>query len=1266
MLANLAMVLGLVFQGTVADFIATPSNPTYAEVGSSASLNWTYSYHEQPSFKKWYKSTESNDPIGLSIMFKSANQPLTYSNAAYAGRVEYFDNAGLVIRNVSLQDEGYIRFEVNFEDGHSFANKIIFNVTVRPQLTTSLANETVTTEGSNSTLQCTFQARPQPDIKWFMKGQQITSGIGRFLVVNHVLGIIGNTTSIQSILTISNAKIEDNGMVKCSADIPFGTLSSQTNLRVYYTPRNTSLGSNTQKNTGQLGGNVTLSCHTSALPVPFYQIYKNGMLLSNTTSASVTLADLLIHNEGNYTCIPRNLLGNGETDSLFLTVHVPPLLKAFSGDVITAVINATVNISCTFYGEPTPVITWSHGSAAIPKNAKVNTMVLKQNSSFSIVQSILVFETIKIPNHGLYICSAGNSAGNNSQSITLNVEYPPIVKANFSDNYTLTENSNNNASWHCTAQGNPMAKISWTLNGNNIGYGFDGFEIINTANGSDAAVLTSRLVMVGITREKSGSIVCNATSSTGITVSSTNIIINYVPVVSVAIKAINLTLNTQATLSCVVNSQPIAYMYWQTNGMRINASDYIITKNRAPGFFTSRITSNLTIATAKKSDHGYFECIAVNIIGNSSTSTYINILYPPEITRQLHQVRHIHEGSVNNTFVCSVRSNPLSTVTWLFDNTVISSNTRMNIIAFENVTKQEAVITSVLTIKTVTKSDSGNYTCKAENNIGKSASMQQFIVTYKPFAVNVLPGIVTVNASQAVNLSCDFQSNPGADAYWKGLGAFYDARIRNSTSSLTLHSSLQYSTTRVILNILKAIPSDSGVYTCGANNSLGTSEENITVVVKYKPIFISTSQPWIALAIPENTTLNCTVQSHPAASISWYYNNKKLQSNRDTTTIKILTQSQMLFHSTITSTLFVSGTSSNKTGNYTCKASNEIGTMQENSQIIVQFLPRIETSFGLVENKTESTQAYHLECLIEANPAPVIQWLKDSKPIQNGRITNTVLRSSNARTYVKSRLEFQGGIERAHQGTYQCNASNIIDGPVFISNSTGQTNTLKSQNVTFECIAEGHSAPVLQWYKANETLAATRASVITSTKTRTVVQSTLTINNAMKSDTGEYRCKATNIAGNRNQIFKLNVQYKPLLQVTSSNVTANKSDTIELSCKTDANPPVNRYNWTKDGLPMAFTGSIMTIQTVQESSSGVYSCMPINALGAGESVTYDLYVQAHSGQIKSGVRSKFNTPGQSGLYPRGSPWIMQFSQVETVYGESFYPSDYFDELSASS
>ena len=58
---------------------------------------------------------------------------------------------------------------------------------------------------------------------------------------------------------------------------------------------------------------------------------------------------------------------------------------------------------------------------------------------------------------------------------------------------------------------------------------------------------------------------------------------------------------------------------------------------------------------------------------------------------------------------------------------------------------------------------------------------------------------------------------------------------------------------------------------------------------------------------------------------------------------------------------------------------------------------------------------------------------------------------------------------------------------------------------------------------------------------------------------------------------------EPVLPVLPPNITANQSERVELNCHADANPPVTRYNWTKDGNVLSETGPSYVIPSAQVS-----------------------------------------------------------------------------------
>ena len=116
----------------------------------------------------------------------------------------------------------------------------------------------------------------------------------------------------------------------------------------------------------------------------------------------------------------KSINQTNQLTSLFSSA-VPPILSSFSGKTRTAMVNTTFNISCTFYGEPVPNITWRKISGTFPADGISSLNILSSNSSFTVVQSVLLFRTVRRTHHGVFKCSAENSAGSREEQIELNV-----------------------------------------------------------------------------------------------------------------------------------------------------------------------------------------------------------------------------------------------------------------------------------------------------------------------------------------------------------------------------------------------------------------------------------------------------------------------------------------------------------------------------------------------------------------------------------------------------------------------------------------------------------------------------------------------------------------------------------------------------------------------------------------------------------------------------------------------------------------------------
>ena len=84
-------------------------------------------------------------------------------------------------------------------------------------------------------------------------------------------------------------------------------------------PRNTNLTATV--NPVILTNSTTLECETDASPIPLYfLIYKNDVLVKNTTNGSYVISSTVYTDSGCYSCHPVNDVGYGDNATLVLNI----------------------------------------------------------------------------------------------------------------------------------------------------------------------------------------------------------------------------------------------------------------------------------------------------------------------------------------------------------------------------------------------------------------------------------------------------------------------------------------------------------------------------------------------------------------------------------------------------------------------------------------------------------------------------------------------------------------------------------------------------------------------------------------------------------------------------------------------------------------------------------------------------------------------------------------------------------------------------------
>ncbi|XP_078022742.1 Fc receptor-like protein 5 [Epinephelus lanceolatus] len=233
---------------------------------------------------------------------------------------------------------------------------------------------------------------------------------------------------------------------------------------------------------------------------------------------------------------------------------------------------------------------------------------------------------------------------------------------------------------------------------------------------------------------------------------------------------------------------------------------------------------------------------------HTHTMFFFSCFSPPDAPKlpsvSVSPSAEIVEGS-SVTLTCSSDANPAATYTWYKKNGHLHHHLQRQ--------KPQLVFSSIQS------SDSGEYDCTAENELGRRTSYYILDVKYGPrhLFTSVSPSAEIVEGD-SVTLTCSSDANPAADYTWyKEDHTIFQGPEGNY--------------------YFKSISSeDRGIYNCKAENQYGwIMSSSLSVDVQYAPKLPSVSvSPSAEIVEGSSVTLTCSSDANPAANYTWYKENK--------------------------------------------------------------------------------------------------------------------------------------------------------------------------------------------------------------------------------------------------------------------------------------------------------------------------------------------------------------------------------------------------------
>ncbi|XP_078379803.1 hemicentin-1-like isoform X4 [Oculina patagonica] len=547
-----------------------------------------------------------------------------------------------------------------------------------------------------------------------------------------------------------------------------------------------------------------------------------------------------------------------------------------------------------------------------------------------------------------------------------------------------------------------------------------------------------------------------------------------------------------------------------------------------------------SITNISRQQHGSYKCSAWNYVGQPAVANFSITVHFKPSVSVQLCPSSFTEGS-NVTLHCNATGNPPPTITWI-----------------QRKTGDILASSEQLFLAAVNRSQAGPYQCHASNGIGSNSSrICNLDVLYQPTGTSMttMPTNTTLLHDSNMLLNCSTDANPEAHVYHF---YFNDALTGNSSSGM-----------------LNVTVDEDGVYTCVPINTVGTGHNATVSITAVDTPSVDIDTTMTSVIEGNNITFSCNASGKPEPVITWAKVGEA----------KVLSQS---------SSFTVVNVSRPETPNnmiqYQCTASNGVGTSATATvNVAVHFPPEI-VSAPSASQVTEGSGAI-LFCNATGNPQPNITWTKQGNnselsSSENLNLTN-LMREDDGSVYKCTATNYIGSAEATAKVTVWFEPS--------ITSQQCSSPVTEGDNATLHCNATGNPLPNIAWIK-------------TSTKRTVSYTEILFIEDIKRNESGSYECLAWNgIGNNSTNSCTIDVHYLPTalaLSTTPANTTVLRGATLELYCRTDANPAAHMYNfYLNDNLIGNSSSGVLNV-TVDED--GVYTCVPINTVGTGHNATVSI------------------------------------------------------------
>uniref|UniRef100_A0A8C1VBT7 Ig-like domain-containing protein n=1 Tax=Cyprinus carpio TaxID=7962 RepID=A0A8C1VBT7_CYPCA len=955
------------------------------------------------------------------------------------------------------------------------------------------------------------------------------------------------------------------------------------------------------------GTDVRLPCDSVGEPKPLLtwtKVSTGAVMSANTrvqrfevqSNGTFVIHNIQLQDRGQYLCSARNPHG---IDKMMVTLvvlaHAPKMMLSRHKDMTVYLGNSAL-LECQAQGLPVPNISW-----VLPDRSVVRAVSNSQQKVVLFTNGTLQVKNTNYLDKGIYKCIASNAAGADMLSVRLQIAaLPPTIQEQLQENHTIYDGQS--AFIHCTAKGTPGPTIRWVT--------FTGAQLRPSqfVNGNLLVFPNGTLFIRNPTVKDSGNYECVAVNSVGVAKRTVNLQVKRssttARIMSTSAHSTDVRYGGQLSLNCSATGSPNPRIIWRTPSKKLVDAYYSFDRRM-------KVFGNgtLAITSVTEKDEGDYLCVARNKMGDDYVLLKVNVMM--KAAKIDHKSLSDHKVSYGGELKvdCIASGLPNPEITWsLPDGTMVNGIPQSDhnwvhtkrYVMFDNGT---------LYLNEVGMKEEGDYTCYAENRIGKDEMKVHIkVVADAPIIRNNVYSVVKVHFGETVILNCSAKGEPTPTITWTSPAHRAIVPLSNKyhiANDGTLH-------------IQKIQRFDSGNYTCSARNVAGIDKKviHIEVLVSTPVINGLESQGVIRKTVvkDQRVLLDCNANGNPVPRIMWVFpNNIVLPAPYYGSRITVHRNGTLDIHAVRISDSVA----------LLCIARNEGGEAKLQVQLEVTEgveKPRLRSS------PTESIQLTNgilsLNCSIEGKPMPEITWI-----LPNG---TSLLRGTSV---FRFHHQLDGTLvirdpSILEVGRYRCigrNSAGYVERTVTLESNrkpeiTNKYSSLVSiingENLHLNCLSGGHPLPRLTWTLPNGVIL-TRPQ--TTGRYSVLNNGTLIVQRTSVYDRGMYLCQTTNEHGSSSlSVSVIVIAYPPRITKGPSPVTyTSPGVAVQLNCIPLATPKAEVVWEMPDGLQLKVgiqprlygnkylhpQGSLV-IQNPSSRDNGIYKCTAKNVVGSDSRSTY--------------------------------------------------------------